>query len=263
MSTLKHDLFIQAQIGGDDFALVLQGKEKAVDRTIDMIVEDVIKYIGPIKEQSVFNLGDHEDGILPEALFCKKRVLHRKEGNWHYLTGEEAIPIHRSVLPEESILSLADQVEAWFQLDRGLLLYERDHPRAFRLADCLRGAFLERYPLVRPERRKTERICLGTTLSIIEGILITDSALVAVRSIESFGMGPYVALQTYKSKLRHALHLGLIVQRQVLYRGEERSLTLLTSEEGHVLRTKTSIEPVYVYPDETLYRSIIKCLRIN
>lgn len=223
---------IHAQAGGDDFAFVIQGHKCKVEKAIDSIKRTMTNYVGLLKEFKIVNLGTTGEGVVPDSVFCRKRIIHEISHGKHILRGEESCPIHHSILPGSDLLRFSDQLRAWTEMDLSLLRYEDHYPAMFRVTGSLRRVFLDKYPNIKPLRVHTERICKNEKLQRVGGKLITKTALKIIDGIGVRAWASYICLQTYESKLRHALSLGLIIQRDVVYHGDKVLLTLGTTEEG-------------------------------
>jgi hypothetical protein len=233
----QYGVNIHAQAGGDDFSFVIQGTKWKVEKAVEFIHSSMNNYVGLLKEFQVINLGEAGEGVVPNSSFCRKRILHERVHGKHVLRGEESCPIHHSILPGSELLRFSDQLKAWVELDLSLLRYETKYPEMFRATGSLRRVFLEKYPSIKPLRVETERICSHTKVQRIGGKLITKAALEAILSVGVRDWSSYICLQTYESKLRHALTLGLIIQRNVVHHGDKELLTLESTEEG-CLRTR-------------------------
>jgi hypothetical protein len=251
---------IHAQAGGDDFAFIMRGKRHNVECAILSIRSAMNSYVGVLKEFETIELDTLDEGVIPDSTFCKKRICHEIRDGTHYLRGEESCPIHSSILPCSVPLSFTEQVSAWSELDLGLQQYEDLYPHMFKVANCFRRAFLEKYPYIKPIRMRVERICTQAKMLHLEGYILTETAFQLVSSIEVRERSSFICFQTFTSKLRHALNVGLVIQRDILYRGKKESLTLGSSEEGVLGTTRTS-EPVCVVVDKVVLKSLLNILR--
>lgn len=250
-------LTVHCQIGGDDSAVAIQGNRKKAEVFIRMVYESMNNYVGLTKEFHVINLDECQTGLMGDYTFCRKRIIHVRAGNKHILRGEVSCPIHYSILPGSELYSITDQVKAWYELDLALLNYEKVNPDAYRKIDCLRAAFALKYPRVNLTRSKGTSVYLEGEFIMHEGKLLTKSALSAVGTIERRQVGTLFAFQGFGSKLSHALHIGLVIVRKVLIRGEVTSAYLHESEEAKVQRSIT-VETVSLQPDEAFLSRILK-----
>lgn len=241
------------QIGGDDSAFVLHGRKELVESFTHKIKEDIESFVGLTKIYQVVDLDCLQDGFILNSTFCRKRIFHKRVDGIHWIKGETACPIHQGMLPGIRLVGLQRQVEAWRELDWGLRTYEDSFPHEYQRLDSIRMVYLEKYPYVRALRSKTVTDCSRLKVLYYEGLLVSRDALNTVLSIDIIWHGPIFALQTFSAKLTHALHLTLVVQRKVLYRGEEATLTLLQEQESFLTRSTTQ-EKVSLQPHlEFLY----------
>jgi len=248
------------QVGGDDSAIVLYGRKDAVENYIQIIQRALVDYVGLLKEFKVIDLANCCTDIVPDATFCKKRVRIEGGRGYYTISSEPSCPIHQSILPGCDISRLTKQAEAWYEFDRSLLLYERQNPTCFRQADCLRMAFLLKYPNVRPLRRRTGKTWTRTRLLQIEDYFVSELATQAIGDIGERKVWRFIALQSFRSKLTHALHNELVVMRKVSYRGMEVQALLHPSEEKYI-EHHGSVEKVIVNPDPFYLRRILTIVR--
>lgn len=244
----QYGVEIHAQAGGDDFAFVIHGLTCKVEKAIETIRSHMTSYVGLLKEFHVVTLGGVSEGVVPDLSFCRKRIIHETARGKHFLRGEESCPIHRSILPGSESLTFEKQLKAWTEFDLNLLRYESKHPDMFRVAGSLRRAFLEKYPNIKPLRVETERICNNLKVHRVCGKLITKAALETVNNIDVRRWATYICFQTFEAKLRHALSIGSIIQRYIVYRGDKELLTLGATEEGS-LRSQQLRSEVGIFID--------------
>jgi len=254
----QRGLDVHCQAGGDDSAFVIHGPESTVNSFIDEIKDFMTLYVGAMKEFVVFDLSDYPEGVVPDAAFCKKRIVLSREKGFYHLRGEHSCPLHQSLLPGCDLPSFASQCEAWKELDIGLLNYEKIFPEQFQLFDSLRAAFLVKYPRVKPIRRSSENFWITQYLHYSHGRYFTKQALATINSLEIVRRGPFIALQSFQSKFRHALHNEYVIIRNLHYRGEVVSAVLHPLEEGEVLGNST-FDAVVINPSQ---ESLSKILNI-
>jgi hypothetical protein len=256
----QQGLDVHCQAGGDDSAFVVHGPESTVNQFISSIKEDMTRYVGQLKEFTVIDLADHPDGIVPDASFCKKRITLKRLHGLYQLRGEHSCPLHQSLLPGCDLTSIKSQCEAWYELDIGLLNYEKRFPEQFKLFDSLRAAFLDKYPKVRPIRRGTQKFWTTQYLVPVSGRYFTKEALRTVNAIEPVEKGSFIALQSTDSKFRYALHNEYVIVRNLYYRGEAVSAVLHPLEEGEVLAHSTD-ETIVINPSQICLSDILKIIK--
>jgi hypothetical protein len=258
----QYGVEIRAQAGGDDFAFVIHGHKCKVEKAIEFIKRTMTNYVGLLKEFHVVILGSTGEGVVPDSVFCRKRIIHEMNSGRHYLRGEDSCPIHHSILPGSDLLLFDLQLKAWTELDLSLQRYEDQHPDMFRVAGSLRRVFLEKYPGIKPFRVNAERICIDKKVQRVQGRLISKAALESILNIGSREWASYICLQTFESKLRHALSVGLIIQRVVVYRGDKELLTLGATEEGGLDLSSTRSE-VGIFVDHSFLNTLNLILNNN
>jgi hypothetical protein len=240
------------QAGGDDIAIVVRCLEKDIDGLSNDIKEDLGQYIGRLKEFDVFDLVGLEDGIMEDAIFCRKRILFRRYNGYIHLTGEPSVPLPSSLFPSTRITKRYLQIQAWSELDYGLIGFEKAMPNSTRLTDTLRQLFLETYRQVIPMRTYKKKYLTGNHRVIQVGRdLVTDLAHKAICEVRAVQYCGIVALSDYESKLRHALVREFVTLAEV-YTGENPIKIVMTKAEANCLSITRWSERIYVNYDEEL-----------
>jgi hypothetical protein len=253
---------VQSQAGGDDFAFLLVvacGREEDVT---SLIKNEMNRSVGQLKEFKVIALDDLPDGLIHEAYFCRKRVTLKKTNSHMILGYEPSFPIHESILPNVSIKRLDKQILAWSQLDRGLLAYEELCPHMMTLTDSFREVFLRKYPRVRPTRSWATRAWpqRGLAAKLLYGFILSEEAYKMTTEVDRVDVGPYYALASLESKLRHLQVNMLIRSFKVMFRGQVQ-LVYITIDEESLLEVNREVENVSMYPQTELLNRLLNLIK--
>lgn len=258
---LKAVIHTQCQAGGDDFAFLLVVDDRTKDEVVNLIERDMRTYVGELKEFSVIELDDCDDGVLEGYRFCKKRITLRRSSTHTVLGYEPSCPINACLLPADYIKRQDLQCRAWTELDNGLLKYEKEVPGMARFCDSLREAFLIKYPSVHPVRSLVTRFWppYGLSGECKDGTLISDKAKEAVDQLPRVDIGSHTLLATRHSKIRHLQVQEVIVGIDVVYQGKVVTAYILQEEQG-CLVTERTVGAAGVHPDEVSLRRILTIL---
>jgi hypothetical protein len=194
-----------------------------------------------LKEFTVHDLQDYDDGIMEGLVFCRKRITLTRTEKAIHLEGEPSVPIGDVLTSENHVGNLHHQIQAWKELDMSLLGFETALPDGAEIADSLRRMFLLRYPSVQPIRTSTARQPTGRIRMLKRGdVWITDEALAVVCSIPAVRCGDYLALTTFYEQLHHCLCTERVSIVVIGEEDEKRDLVVAPNERGcgFVLRKK-------------------------
>lgn len=251
---LKKKVFDQrAQAGGDDIAIVIRCTKTNVESIVDDIYEELEAYVGKVKELDVHCLEDLPDGVIDEAVFCRKRIILTRDCDGLHLVGEPSVPIPESLFPQNKIHRYNLQIQAWRELDYSLRGWETAMPGYSKLTDSLRQLFLEQYRKVTPMRtHSTRRLTSSHRVLRYGNTLITDLAHDAVCLIQTVRYCGIYALSSYEAKVRHALVTEKVSMASVAMDEEELELVIMLSSEVNRLRRTRWVERIFLDFDETL-----------
>lgn len=235
------------QAGGDDFAFLINVRKGDGNNILAWLESEFNTYVGQVKEFKAFELSSHHPGIIDGAYFCRKRVMLRKCHSRYVIGYEPSCPIHESLLPSSQIVRMDLQVKAWTELDLGLAMYEKQCPQMIDFTDSLRQVFLDNHPRVFPRRYSVKRHCpfIGFCGRIVGDDVFTEDAFKRIQSVEAWDEHYYIALATFRSKVRHCLVLEEIVTFKAMYGGTLRTIYLTKGEEG-LLTTERAFEEVRI-----------------
>jgi hypothetical protein len=250
LKRLRKVCFIRVQAGGDDVAFVVQCSDKDINGICDTIRRELTKYIGNLKEFELIPIDDLDDGVIEGQVFCKKRIILRREGrDWH-LEGEPSVPLNQVLTSEHLLSKLYQQVAAWRELDYNLLNFERLMPNHKDITNGIRCLFFERYPNVQPIRTHKTKYLTGRMRVLKVGrSSITDSGFNIVCNIPSICHNNVWSLTSFESKLHHALTLDLVMIEKV---GPEKEEVVMLKEERGSLAVIRWVERV-VYDCDVSY----------
>jgi hypothetical protein len=260
---LKQVFHIQSQAGGDDFAYLIVVDDRAKEEVSDYVKNSMRTYIGELKEFSVIELDECEEGVLEGNTFCRKRITLKRTKTHTVLGYEPSCPLHASILPDENLQRTDLQCRAWAELDKGLLQYEDEVPLMAGFCDSLREAFLRKYPRVKPVRSKVIKTWPPNGLNgrLRDGLLISDKAFELVEQLPRVDIGPYILLATRASKIRHLQVSEEIRSFEVYYQGSVVTALVLDEEQGSLL-TELAVSEAGVHPHAMSLRRILKIVAI-
>lgn len=260
---LGREFYVRSQAGGDDIAFVVQCSESQIEEVSEQIRKELRRYIGNLKEFSVVGLDDLNDGVVPDAKFCRKRIFVRRDEYGLHLEGEPSVPLGEVLTTSTNLRHLHQQVEAWCEMDQSLLSFEAKLPGSTLITNCLRRLFFERYPNVEARRTKTVKYLSGKLHILQMGrSQITDLAHALVCNIRSVQHRDISALVEYDDKLRHALVTEVVVIEKVRV-GLWVEDVIVSKEESKLLTVKRATESVDLECDEDLLRRLRSYLAFN
>jgi hypothetical protein len=265
--TLNHLLpkvhSILAQAGGDDIAIMVQCDKRDLEGAVQRVRSDLSRYVGKLKELSVLTLNELHCGIVPDATFCKKRIVLMRADDCISLIGEPSVPLPESLFPDTIFNRLDLQIKAWHELDYSLQKFDAALPGHKVLLDTLRQLFLERHRQVRPERvRSTKRLTSFHRVVRYGGFLITDCALKIALDVPVVRFCGITALGNPESQLLHALKKDRITMTEVV-EGEDRlELVCMTKREAGTLSRTRFVERVVLNFDIDLLDRLCKIVSI-
>lgn len=260
LNQLKPRVFdIRAQAGGDDTGFLIRCIKDDIGGVVDDIREQMEAYVGKLKELSVYCIEDLDDGVIEDALFCRKRVILTRDYNGIHLTGEPSVPLPESLFPDTTQNRLDLQIKAWRELDYNLQGFEAVMPNMNVLTDTLRQLFLEKYRKVQPVRSyQTRRLTSSHRVLRYGNTLITDVAHREALTIHSIEHDGVVALSNYESKVRHALITEVVSMIKVDLEENESALIIMTKKEVNLLEQTRWKERLHLEFSEDLLEELTK-----
>jgi hypothetical protein len=246
---LTYDL--DAQAGGDDHAFLIVCDTRDQETIITQIRFHMQQYIGHLKEFDVIDLADLDDGIIPNASFCRKRLKLERGARSIRIKGEHTFPLPVATFPTVEVPTKERQ-KAWTALDLAFQQYESKVGDPEHLCDAFRAAYLRKYPSVRPIRRYTTKVWRGNAeLVIAGGRLMTSAARDIINNVPVISDNMHSALISWEARVRHALSSQLIEPHTVEVSGSVLELLVATSDKPSLLFS-------YVRTEEWRYPPVVE-----
>lgn len=221
---------IQGQAGGDDHAFLVTCPAEHKDRVCLTIRYQMSNFVGFLKEYNVIDLDTMPPGILPDATFCRKRIMLRRTDTTISILGEPTFPLPVAILPHNTV-PVSDRNRVWREVDSALQSYADRYGDPECIGDMIRSAYLRKYPRVRPVRYLTRRIWLGAqSLVRHEEYTLTQAAWqIVLEQVPVISTSDHTALISNRSRISHALKSDMI--QAVVVEVDDETVLVCTSQQ--------------------------------
>lgn len=246
------------QIGGDDMFYYMEGDDMEIERISVKLREELVLYVGHLKEFNEIWLDEVEDGLL-EIEFCRKRLRMERHGNKVKVISEPVIPLPSCLLKCGYLKDSERQMQAWKSLYLSTSSTEKINPETAEAANVVREFFLMIYPNCRLAGVKSTVRGLRVTATIYEfGVYhVSERAFKRLCQVSPVRFNGLTYLDDISSVISHMLSAGkLTLVKATLPENEIIRVVCLKGD--RIFEESNTVEVVGTSPNAEPVNTLLK-----